>query len=115
MSEIGEKSRNFAIRIVRLYKYLREEKKEYILSKQLLRSGTSIGANLAEAKYAISRNDFVAKQYVSLKETSETLYWLELLFQTGYLTKDQYDSLFQDAEEIRKMLSSSTKTLKSRI
>ena len=114
MSVASEKSESLAIRIVRLYQYLQDEKKEYVLSKQLLRSGTSIGANLAEAKYAISKNDFISKQYIALKEVSETLYWLKLLFKTDYLTEGQYDSLYQDAEEIRKLLSSSTKTLQDK-
>ena len=112
LSLIEEKSKTFAIRIVRLYQYLRSEKKEHVLSKQLLRSGTSIGANLAEARYASSRNDFTAKQYIALKETSETIYWLDLLFQTDYLTREEYDSIFQDADELRKLLSSSTKSLR---
>lgn len=114
MSVTEEKSKSFAIRIVRLYQYLKDEKNEYVLSKQLLRSGTSVGANLSEAKYAISRNDFIAKQYIALKEVSGTLYWLELLFKTDYLTQEQYDSIYQDAEELRKLLSSSTKTLQAR-
>ena len=114
MSVTEEKSKSFAIRIVRLYQYLKDEKNEYVLSKQLLRSGTSVGANLSEAKYAISRNDFIAKQYIALKEVSETLYWLDLLFKTDYLTQEQYDSIYQDAEELRKLLSSSTKTLQAR-
>ena len=114
MSVTEEKSKSFAIRIVRLYQYLKDEKNEYVLSKQLLRSGTSVGANLSEAKYAISRNDFIVKQYIALKEVSETLYWLELLFKTDYLTQEQYDSIYQDAEELRKLLSSSTKTLQAR-
>ncbi len=114
MDKVGEKSKVFAIRIVRLYKYLCDEKKEYVLSKQLLRSGTSVGANLAEAEYAISRNDYLAKLYIALKETSETLYWLELLRKTDYLTENQYNSLFRDAEELRKMLSSATKTIKDK-
>ena len=113
MSLVGEKSKQFAVRIVKVVQFLNEEKREYILSKQLLRSGTSIGANLAEAEYAFSRNDFLAKTYISLKETSETLYWLELLKETEYLTREQYDSLRSDAEELRKMLSSITKTTKS--
>ena len=114
MSVTEEKRKSFAKRIVRLYQYLKDEKNEYVLSKQLLRSGTSVGANLSEAKYAISRNDFIAKQYIALKEVSETLYWLELLFKTDYLTQEQYDSIYQDAEELRKLLSSSTKTLQAR-
>ena len=111
MSLIYEKSKQFAIHIVHLCKYLRDAEKEFVLSKQLLRSGTSIGANLAEAKYAISRNDFLAKQYIALKETSETLYWLELLYQTDYLNEEQYRNSFLKADELRKLLSSSTKSL----
>ena len=111
MGVTEEKSKSFAIRIVRLYQYLKDEKNEYVLSKQLLRSGTSVGANLSEAKCAISRNDFIAKQYIALKEISETLYWLELLFKTDYLSQEQYNSIYQDTEELRKLLSSSTKTL----
>ena len=112
MNLAGVKSKAFAIRIVRLYRYLNDEKKEHVLSKQLLRAGTSIDANLAEADYAISRNDFQAKLYIALKETAETLYWLELLWKTDYLTQEQYDSLYDDAEELRKLLASSTKTIK---
>ena len=93
---------------------MKEEKKEFVLSRQILRSGTSVGANLAEAKYAISKNDFIAKQYIALKEVSETLYWLELLFQTEYLTKEQYESIYRDGEELRKLLSSSIKTLQAK-
>ncbi len=106
------KSKGFAVRIVKLSLYLRDSKKEFVLSKQLLRSGTSIGANLTEAKYAISRNDFLAKTYIALKETAETLYWLELLYNTGYLTYNQYNSMFHDAEELRRLLSAVTKTVK---
>ena len=106
------KSKHFAIRIVRLYQFLCDEKKEYVLSKQILRSGTSVGANLAEAETASSRKDFQAKVYIALKECSETQYWLELLKETDYLTKEQYNSLNNDCEEIRRMLSSTTKTLK---
>ena len=112
MSSADDKSKAFAIRVVRLYQYLTEEKREYVLSKQLLRSGTSIGANLAEARYAISKNDFQAKLYISLKETSETLYWLELLYRTDYLSQEQFSGMYNDAEELRKLLSASTKTIK---
>ena len=110
---VREKSMCFAVRIVRLYQYLCDEKKEYTLSKQILRSGTSIGANLAEAATAISRKDFLSKLYISLKECSETLYWLELMRKTDYLTEEQFLSLHKDCEELRKMLSSSTKTINS--
>ena len=105
------KSRKFAIRIVRLYQHLRENRKEYILSKQLLRSGTSIGANIAESECAISRKDFLSKTYIAFKETNETLYWLELLHETDYLTKQEYESIKADCEELKKILSSITKTL----
>ena len=105
------KSKRFAIRTVKLYKYLCEEKKEYVLSKQLLRSGTSIGANIAESECAISKKDFLAKLYIAFKEASETLYWLDLLFETEYLTELEYRSVRADCEEIRKMLSAATKTL----
>jgi four helix bundle protein len=112
MSIINEKSKKFAIRIVRLYQFLRKEKREYVISKQLLRSGTSIGANLAEAVYAISRADFLAKITIALKEASETLYWLDLLHETGYLNENQFTSLKKDADELRKLLASSAKTIK---
>ena len=106
------KSKRFAVRIVKAFQYLCEEKKEYVLSKQLLRSGTSIGANLAEAETAISRSDFQAKIYIALKECSETLYWLELLRDTDYLTQAMFQSLNCDCEELKKILSATTKTLK---
>ncbi len=105
------KSKRFAVRIVRLCKYLHDEKKEYIMSKQLVRSGTSIGANLAEAECGISRKDFLAKVYISLKECAETKYWLELLYETDYLNKEEFESIYYDCEEIKKMLSSTTKTM----
>ena len=110
---VKAKSLRFAVRIVRLYQYLCEEKKEYVLSKQILRSGTSIGANLAEAETAISRKAFLSKIYIALKECSETLYWLELLKETDYLTEEQYRSMYAECEELRKMMSSSTKTINS--
>ena len=108
-----EKSNAFAIRIVRLCRYLREEKKEYVLSEQLLRSGTSIGANLAEAENSFSRKEFLAKVYIALKETSETKFWLELLYNTDYLTKRQFESVISDAEELSKILASTTKTMRN--
>ena len=107
------KSKRFALRIVNLYRYLRDEKKEYILSKQILRSGTSIGANLAEAEYAISRKDFLSKQYIALKECSETRYWLDLLYEADYLDKKSYESIITDCDELIRMLSASTKTIKT--
>ena len=111
MSVAGEKSKAFAVRIVYLYRFLCDEKKELVLSRQLLRAGTSIGANLAESECAISRNDFLSKVYIALKETSETLYWLELLYKTEYLSQSQFESMAKDAEELRKMLSATTRTM----
>lgn len=105
------KSKKFAVRIVNLYKYLCSEKNEYVLSKQILRSGTSIGANIAESECAISKKDFLAKLYIALKECVETIYWLDLLYETDYLSENEFKSLKSDCEELRKMLSSSTKTL----
>jgi len=110
-----DKSKNFAIRIVRLYQYLSTEKKEFVLSKQLLRSGTSIGANLAEAIYGISEKDFLSKVYISLKECAETKYWLELLFKTNYLTEQQYQSINEDCTELIKLLTSSAKTMSTKL
>ena len=107
------KSKRFAVRIVKLYKYLCEDKREFIMSKQLLRCGTSIGANLAEAECAISKKDFLSKVYIALKECAETKYWLEILNETDYLTVDQYESIYKDCEEIRRMLSATTKTINS--
>ena len=107
-----EKSLRFAVRIVKLYQYLCSEKTEYVLSKQVLRSGTSIGANLAEAETAVSKNDFLNKVYIALKECSETLYWLELLKETEYLTDTMYQSLNRDCVELKRMLSATTKTMK---
>jgi len=109
---ILEKSEKFAVRIIRLYQFLTENKKEYVLSKQILRSGTSIGANITEAKSGFSKKDFLAKMYIAFKECSETLYWLNLLVKTDYLTEEQYNSISSDAIELRKILSSITKTAK---
>ena len=110
---IQDKSFRFAVRIVNLCKILRNERQEYVLSKQLLRSGTSIGANIAEAQQAQSRPDFVAKLSIALKETSETIYWLRLLEATDYLTKAEFDSIISDCVEIEKILTSSIKSLKN--
>ena len=110
MNIILVKSKAFAVRTVKLYKYLCNTKKEYILSKQLLRSGTGIGANIAEAEAAISRKDFLSKMYIAFKETAETMYWLDLLFQTGYLSQREYASIYSDCAEIYRILSAITKT-----
>ena len=103
---IVDKSKAFAIRIINMHKYLNKEKKEYILSKQIMRSGTSIGANVKEASRAFSKPDFYTKMGIALKEASETEYWLELLHETGYLTNMQFDSMNADCQEILKILMS---------
>ena len=109
-SVIRDKSKLFAIRIVRLYQHLCDEKKERVLSKQLLRSGTSIGANIVEAQAAVSKKDFLAKMYISFKECCETEYWLELLHETSYLSDSEFESINQDNITLKKMLSSITYT-----
>ena len=106
------KSFTFALRIVKLYKYLCEEKKEYVMSKQLIRSGTSIGAMVREAEFAESKSDFVHKMAIAQKEINETLYWLELLNASEYLTVQQFESINIDAVEIIKLITSSIKTAK---
>jgi len=109
-----EKSRKFAIRIFTLYKYLCDEKHEYVLAKQLLRSGTSIGANLSEAQYSVSKKEYLVKTTISLKECAETEYWLDLLKETNLLSPSEYDSIIKDCKELLRMLIASTKTLKSK-
>ena len=113
-SILEQKSFQFAIRIVNLCKHLRNAKEEYTLSKQLLRSGTSIGANVAEAQQAQSKADFISKLSIALKETTETKYWVRLLATTGYLSEQEYQSIFPDCVEIEKMLTSSVKTAKEK-
>ncbi len=109
------KSRDFAIRIVRVYNYLRNEKNEFVMSKQLLRSGTSIGANIAEAECAISKKDFLSKMYISFKECAETRYWLELLHETDYLTQNEYESINNDCAGLMRILSKITQTTKNQL
>ena len=109
---VEEKSFRFAVRIAKLYKHISESKKEYVLSKQLLRAGTSIGANVAEAQQAQSRPDFISKLSIALKETSETKYWLRLLRECEYLSGVEFDSVFRDCVEIEKLLVSIVKTSK---
>ncbi len=110
---IHDKSFSFALRIVKLYKYLNEEKKEYVLSRQILRSGTSIGANVREGKNAQSNADFVNKYSIALKEAEETLYWIELLNAAEYIGDTAYQSLSNDINEIIALLTSSVKTAKA--
>ncbi len=110
---IENKSFQFAIRIVRLYKFLCKEKKEYILSKQLLRTGTSIGANVTESQQAQSKPDFVSKISIALKEASETKYWIKLLGATEYLSENQTKSILDDCVEIEKILVTILKSAKN--
>jgi len=109
---VKEKSFRFAVRIVRLCKFLTEEKKEYVISRQILRSGTSIGANVKEALQAESKADFIHKLSISLKEASETEYWLQLLKETEYIDQMAYDSLMSDCVELLKLLTSIIKSSK---
>lgn len=109
---VYDRALNFSVRIVKLYRYLVEDKVEYVMSKQLLRSGTSIGANISESVSAESTSDFIHKLAISQKEAEETLYWLLLLFKTDYLSETQYNSVSADCIEIKKLLSSIALTLK---
>ncbi len=111
-SVIEEKSFAFSVRIVNLYRHLCERKKDFVLSRQLLKSGTSIGANIAEAEQAQSRADFVSKMGISLKEAAETKYWLKLLSATGYLTEAEASSILLDCVELEKILVSIVKSTK---
>ena len=104
-----EKSKSFALRIIKLYKFLRDERSEYVMSKQILRSGTSIGANARESIYAQSSADFYTKLYYSLKEASETAYWLELLYESDYIDEASYTSIYRDCTELIKILTAITK------
>ena len=105
-----QKSINFAVRVVKLYKYLKEQKSEFILSKQLVRSGTSVGANVSEAQRAQSKADFNAKMYIALKEAEESSYWILLLKEADFLTEKEFGSIDKDCEELIKMLAAITKT-----
>ena len=109
---IQEKSFRFAVRIVNLCRYLQTEQKEFVLIKQLLKSGTSIGANVSEAQQAQSRPDFVSKLNIALKEAYETNYWLRLLHETNFLTNDAFQSIITDCQELERLLVSIVKTSK---
>lgn len=109
---VKQKSFDFAIRIINLCKYL-NNKKEFVLSKQLLRSGTAIGALIRESEYAESRADFIHKLSIALKEANETDYWLELLYKTDYLNQQEYTSIHNDITELLKLLTSILKTTKN--
>ena len=99
-NKIAQITKEFALRIIKLSNYLCEEKKEFIMSKQVLRSGTSIGANIRESIYAQSKADFISKLSIALKESSETEYWLELLHESGYLNETEYESIYDDNSKI---------------
>ena len=110
---IKNKSFAFSLRVIKLYKYVVETKKEYVLSKQILRSGTAIGALIHESEHAESKADFIHKLSISLKEANETDYWLELLFQSDYISQIEYESIKRDIQELLKLLVSIIKTSKS--
>ena len=112
---IQEKTFRFAVRIIKLYKYLIGEHREFVLSKQILRSGTSIGANIEESIGGQSDKDFLHKVSISYKEARETIYWLKLLKETAYIKQDEFDSLFYDAEEICKILGSIQISMKKKL
>ena len=111
-SPIEQRSYQFALRIVEAYKFLTRQKDEYVLSKQMLRSGTSVGALMREAKFAQSRADFVNKASIALKEANETLYWIELLYESEYIDEKTFKSIHQEADEITAILASIVKKTK---
>ena len=109
---VADKSKSFAIRIIKFYKYLCDEKKEFVLSKQILRSGTSIGANIRESKNAQSKADFISKMNIALKEADETAYWMELLWESGIIEKSQVIDLYELNTELIKLLTAIIKSSK---
>ena len=111
---IAEKSEEFAVRVINLSKYLIGEKKEFIISKQIFRSGTSIGANVSESRNAQSKEDFISKLNIALKEADETAYWLRLLKRTEFLSEEQFSSLNEDVQELISILVSIIKTTKEK-
>ena len=112
---LKDKSFHFAVRMVRLYTYLKKQHGEYILSQQLIRSGTAVGAMIREAEHAESLKDFIHKLSIALKEANESKYWLDLFSATGLITKKMFDSLNTDCEELLKLLTASVKTSKQKI
>ncbi len=112
---VKTKSFAFAVGIVKLYQFLVDTKKEFVLSKQLLRSGTSVGAMVREAEHAETKPDFIHKMAIAQKEINETIYWLELLAETNFLTKEQFESLISDAEELIKLVTSILKSTKANL
>lgn len=114
-SVLSDKSFQFAIRVIKLYRYLCVEKNEYVLSKQLERSGTAIGALISEGCYAESKSDFVHKYGIAQKECNETMYWLRLLYATEFINQKEFDSMIFDATELMKLITSSIITAKKSI
>lgn len=112
-SVILDKSKAFALRIIKLYQYLCEQKHERVLSRQLLRCGTSIGANAKESVFAQSKADFTAKMFIAQKECAETEYWLELLHESGFIDKREFAVVYADCQELMRLIVASTKTLQS--
>lgn len=112
---ILDKSKLFALSIIKLYKYLCKEKKEFVISKQILRCGTSIGANISEAYYAQSKRDFIAKLSISLKEAGETKYWIELLYKGDFINKTEFDDYYNKINELIRILTSIIKTSKNNL
>ncbi len=110
---IEQKSKSFAIRIIRMYQWLTTEKKEFVLSKQCLRCGTSVGANIAEGIKAQSTSDFIAKLHISLKEANETAYWLDLMKETDYIDEKTFESINNDCTELIKLITSILKSTKN--
>lgn len=108
------KSFDFALRTIKLYQYLTSEKKEYVLSKQLLRSGTAIGAMVRESEYAESKSDFIHKLFIALKEANETEYWIELLYKSDFIDEKSFQSIQKDIEELLKLLTAIIKTSKNK-
>jgi four helix bundle protein len=108
------KSKAFALRVIKLYQHLCENQREFVLSKQVLRSGTSIGANAKEADNAQPRPDFLAKMYVAYKEANETEYWLELLYEAGYIEKLPFESIYSDCKELIRLLAAITRSARKR-
>ena len=109
---IEQKSKGFALRVIKLYQWLTDTKHEFVLSKQVLRSGTSIGANVKEGVRAQSTSDFIAKLSIALKEAEETEYWLELLHESGYIEEQSFTSIYEDNKELLKLLITIIKTTK---
>ena len=112
---MADKSKLFALRIIKLCRYLNESKREYTLTKQLLRSGTSIGANAKEGAYAQTKADLITKLFIAQKECAETEYWLELLHESGYIPDEDFRSIHADCQELMRILVASTKTLQGKI